>query len=155
MSTNVATMIGRLVADPESKTTKDGAEISKFRIAVNRDRKSDNGPEADFFGVTCFRQNAEFANRYFSKGNLICVTGRVEIDEYEDRDGNKRTAVGILADRVQNLTPKPEGDDDRRPARRDDERRPAPRGRDDRDDYDDEPRGRGRQEPPARRDDRR
>ncbi|MBI2297818.1 MAG: single-stranded DNA-binding protein [Armatimonadetes bacterium] len=107
---NRIVLIGRLTADPEERHTNSGTVLVKFRLAVDRIRKGPDGEKmTDFFGVTCFRQTAEFVQRYLSKGDLAAVDGRCEIDEYTDRDGNRRTAVQVTADNVQKLTPRGEG----------------------------------------------
>lgn len=102
---NRIVLVGRLVADPEERFTNDGVAIAKFRIAVDRFRRgSDGEKEADFLNIVCFRKSAEFVNRYCSRGDLVGVEGRLQIDQYTDRDGNRRDWVEISADNVQKLS---------------------------------------------------
>lgn len=93
---NKAILIGRLVATPELKSTQNGVPVTSFRIAVNRPMKDD---KTDFLNVTAWRQAAEFVCRYFTKGRLIGVEGQVQTRDFTDKDGNKRTAFEIVADR--------------------------------------------------------
>lgn len=107
MQLNRIVLIGRLTRDPEERHTGDGLETSKLCIAVNRIGKPEGDrPSADFFNVVCFRQTAKFVNAYLRRGNLVAVEGRIQMDEYTDREGAKRVWVEVLADNVQNLTPK-------------------------------------------------
>ena len=109
MQLNRIVLIGRLTRDPEERFTSDGVETSKFAVAVNRTGRAREGePSADFFNVVCFRQTAKFVNQYLRRGNLVAVDGRVHISEYTDREGQKRTWVEVIADNVQNLTPRGE-----------------------------------------------
>ncbi|MCD7927332.1 MAG: single-stranded DNA-binding protein [Oscillospiraceae bacterium] len=93
---------GRLVADPEMRQTQSGIPVATFRIAVDRDFKNkDTGEkEADFVSIVAWRSTAEFICRYFTKGRLIIVEGRLQMRGYTDRDGNKRTAAEVVADSV-------------------------------------------------------
>lgn len=97
---NRVIMIGRLVADPEQRTTPNGITLASFRIAVDRPYSKGADKKSDFFNVVIWRQQAEFVCRYFSKGRLIGVEGSVQNNDYTDRDGNKRYSVEIAADRV-------------------------------------------------------
>ena len=97
---NKAILIGRLVADPELRTTPSGANVATFRIAVNRSFTSGGERKADFLNVVCWRQQVEFVCHYFSKGKLIGVDGSIQTRDYTDRDGNKRNAFEIVAERV-------------------------------------------------------
>lgn len=115
MQLNRIVLIGRLTRDPEERFTSDGVETSKFRIAVNRPKAKSPGPEhkegdadADFFNVVCFRHTAHFVNQYMRRGNLVAVDGQLHVDEYTDREWQKRTWVEVAADNVQNLTPRGE-----------------------------------------------
>lgn len=100
---NKVIMIGRLVADPELRTTPNGVSVASVRIAVSRtyDRE-----KTDFFSVVAWRQNAEFLSRYFSKGGLIGVEGSLQTRDYTDREGNRRTAFEIQAERTFFVGPK-------------------------------------------------
>ena len=97
---NRVIMIGRLVQDPEMRTTPNGINVARIRIAVDRPYQKGAERKSDFFNVTCWRQQAEFVCRYFSKGRLLGVEGSVQNREYTDKDGNRRFATDIIADRV-------------------------------------------------------
>ena len=104
---NKAILIGRLTADPELKQTTAGTYLVNFRIAVDRRFKSQDGErKADFITIVCWRQQAEFVAKYFHKGDPIGVEGSIQTRDYEDRQGNKRTArrpCGLLQRRRQRL----------------------------------------------------
>lgn len=96
---NRITMNGRLVADPELRKTQSGVSVTSFRIACDRDFSNKDGEkETDFFDVVAWRNTAEFICKYFTKGRLITVDGRMQTRGWKDRDGNKRTAYEILVD---------------------------------------------------------
>lgn len=98
---NVVVLMGRLVADPELRHTPNDVAVTTIRIAVDRAySKSDANKQADFIDVTAWRQTAEFICKYFSKGSMIAVQGSLRVDNYTDRDGNKRTRCGVQADSV-------------------------------------------------------
>ena len=98
---NVAVLMGRLVADPELKSTQNGVEVCSFRIAVDRSY-AQKGEErkADFIDVVAWRQTAAFVCKYFGKGSMIAVQGEIQTRNYEDKNGNKRTAVEVVASSV-------------------------------------------------------
>ena len=107
---NVAIIMGRLVADPELRTTQSGISVTSFRVAVDRSYSKDGGQrEADFIDVVAWRGTAEFVCKYFGKGQMIALQGRIQTRSYEDRQGNKRTAVEIVADNVSFCGGKNEG----------------------------------------------
>lgn len=92
---------GRLVNDPELKQTPSGVSVATFRIAVDRDRKNKDGEkETDFVTIIAWRNTADFVSKYFSKGRMILIVGRLQIRNYTDKDGNKRTAAEVVADDV-------------------------------------------------------
>ncbi|PWM25856.1 MAG: single-stranded DNA-binding protein [Oscillospiraceae bacterium] len=97
---NRVIMIGRLVADPELRTTPNGINVASLRIAVDRPYSKNAEKKSDFFNVVAWRQNAEFISRYFSKGRLIGIEGSLQTRDYTDKEGNKRTAFEIQADRA-------------------------------------------------------
>ena len=98
---NKVILIGRLAADPESRTTQSGISQCSFRLAVQRRYANQQGVrEADFLTIVAWRQTAEFVSRYFRKGSMIAVQGSIQTRTYEDRNGNKRYAVEIVADNV-------------------------------------------------------
>lgn len=93
--------MGRLVADPELKTTASGVSVTSFRIAVDRSYvKSGEDRKADFIDIVCWRQTAEFVCRYFSKGSLIAVEGQLQSRTYQAKDGSNRYVVEVIADNV-------------------------------------------------------
>lgn len=97
MSLNVAIIMGRLTADPELRTTQSGLSVCKFTVACDRYSK-DKG--ADFIRCIAWRNTADMIAKWFSKGKMIAVEGSIQVDNYEDKDGNKRTATSILVNRV-------------------------------------------------------
>ena len=97
---------GRLTADPELKQTQSGVSLCNFNIAVDRSYKSGEDKITDFFNCTAWRGQAETIARYTKKGNKVAVTGSVQLRNYEDNQGIKRTAVDIIVQDVEFLTPK-------------------------------------------------
>jgi len=98
---NCAVLMGRLVADPELRTTTSGISVTSFRIAVDRSFvRQGEERQADFIDIVAWRQTAEFVSRYFRKGSMIAVQGSIQTRNYEDKQGNKRTAVEVVADNV-------------------------------------------------------
>ena len=95
---NCVTLMGRLVADPELKTTTSGKSVANFRIAVDRSySKPGEEKQADFITIVCWEGTANFVSRYFSKGSMIALQGSIQTRNYEDSNGNKRTAFEVLA----------------------------------------------------------
>lgn len=99
---NNVTIMGRLVADPDFRTTPSGVSVTTIRIACERDFKDkETGVrEADFLNVVAWKNTAEFISRNFSKSSIIVVNGRIQIRPYTDKEGNKRTATEIVAENV-------------------------------------------------------
>lgn len=98
---NCAVIMGRLVADPELRTTTGGISVTSFCVAVDRNYvKPGEERQADFINVVAWRQTADFVTRYFRKGSMIAIQGSIQTRSYEDRTGAKRTAVEIVADNV-------------------------------------------------------
>ncbi len=98
---NRTILMGRLVADPELKTTASGVSVTSFRIAVDRSYvKSGEERKADFIDIVCWRQTADFVCRYFSKGSLIAVEGQLQSRTYQAKDGTNRYVVEVVADNV-------------------------------------------------------
>jgi len=95
---NVCAIIGRLVADPELRQTTTGRQVTAIRVAV--DRSYGKEKQADFLDVVAWEKTAEFICKYFTKGSLIAVQGSIQTRSYEDKAGNKRTAVEIMAREV-------------------------------------------------------
>lgn len=93
---------GRLVSDPELRNTPNGVAVTSFRLAVERDIKDKQSGEraVDFINVVAWRQTGEFVSRYFAKGRMALVEGRLQMRDYTDRNGNKRTAAEVVAEHV-------------------------------------------------------
>lgn len=92
---NHVTLIGRLVADPESKTTANGKSVCNVRIAVDRKGRE---KETDFFSCTAFGQTGDALSTYAQKGRLVAITGKIQLDNYLNKDGVKQQAVKVLID---------------------------------------------------------
>lgn len=107
---NCAIIMGRLVADPELRQTQSGLSVTSFRVAVDRAyNKPGEEKKADFIDVTAWRQTADFVTKYFRKGSMIAVQGSIQTSIYEDKNGNKRNRVEIVADNVSFCGSKNEG----------------------------------------------
>ncbi len=102
---NKVFLIGNLTRDPEISETNSGVSVCHFGIAVNRNYSSGDGErQTDFFNVTAWRGLAENVGKYCKKGNKVAVTGSIQIRNYEDNQGNRRTAVDIIAQDIEFLT---------------------------------------------------
>lgn len=98
---NNSVIMGRLVAQPELRKTESGVSVTSFAVAVDRRfNKQGEEKQADFIDIVAWRNTAEFVCKYFSKGQMIAVQGYIQTRLYEDKDGNKRKAVEIVADNV-------------------------------------------------------
>lgn len=98
---NRVVLMGRLVADPELKTTNSGVSVCSFRIAVDRSYvKNGEQRQADFFDIVAWRSSAEFVCRHFTKGSLIAVDGQLQTRQYQTKDGSNRSAVEVVADSI-------------------------------------------------------
>ena len=98
---NVVAIMGRLVADPELRTTGNGINVCSVRIACDRNfAQKGQERQADFIDIVAWRQSAEFICKYFQKGSLIAVEGSLQSRQYQDKNGNKRTAVEVLANQI-------------------------------------------------------
>lgn len=93
---------GRLVVDPELRHTQQGTAVASFRIAVDRDFKSKDpgASNTDFINIVAWRNTAEFVSRYFTKGRMAVVEGRLQMRDYTDKGGNKRTVAEVVANNV-------------------------------------------------------
>ena len=98
---NKVIVIGRLVRDPELRRTQSGTAVTSFRIAVDRGFKGrDGNSQADFFDVVAWQSTAEFVSKYFNKGSLIIIEGRLQSRDWTDKEGGKRVAIEIVAENV-------------------------------------------------------
>lgn len=98
---NKIIVMGRLTRDPELRRTQSGTAVTSFSVAVDRDFKNQAGEkETDFIDVVAWRNTAEFVSRYFTKGRMAVVEGRLQIRDWTDRDGGKRRSAEIVADSV-------------------------------------------------------
>lgn len=97
---NKLVLMGRLSRDPEVRYTQGekSTAVARFGIAVDRRGKDE---KADFFNVTAFGKTAEFVEKYLKKGTKICLAGRIQQEEWTDKEGQKRTAVGVIAEEVE------------------------------------------------------
>ncbi len=98
---NVVAIMGRLVADPELRTTTQGNSVCSFRIACDRSYVQ-HGQErqADFIDIVAWRQQADFVSKYFQKGSMIAIDGSLQTRQYQDKNGNKHTAVEVVANNI-------------------------------------------------------
>ena len=99
---NHIVLMGRLTRDPELRRTGSGVAVATMRIAVDRDyaNSSTGERETDFIDVVAWRNTAEFVSKYFAKGRMAVVSGRLQIRPWTDKDGNKRTSAEVVADNV-------------------------------------------------------
>ena len=99
---NHIVIMGRLARDPELRHTQSGVAVASFRLAVDRDFKDKNTGEraTDWIDVVAWRQTGEFVSRYFTKGRMAVVEGRLQMRDWTDKDGNKRTSAEVVADNV-------------------------------------------------------
>lgn len=104
---NNVILMGRLVADPELRTTSTNKSVANFRIAVDRGYGEDK--KADFITIVAWESTANFVEKYFHKGDMIALRGEIQTRSYEDNNGNKRTAFEVLAREVSFCGGKSEG----------------------------------------------
>lgn len=101
MSLNRVIIQGRLVADPDIRTTSGGISVANLRVAVERNYKdSDGKKEVDFFQCTAWRGTADFVQKFFRKGELILIDGKLQNSTYTDKDGNNRVSTQVVVDSV-------------------------------------------------------
>ena len=104
---NVVAIMGRLVADPELRTTPQGINVCSFRIACDRNfARQGEQRQADFIDIVAWRSQAEFVSKYFQKGSLIAIEGSLQTRQYQDKNGNNRTAVEVVANNISFAGPK-------------------------------------------------
>lgn len=98
---NRIVLMGRLTRDPELRHTGSGTAVASFTLAVDRDFKDQNGQrETDFIDIVAWRSTAEFVSRYFAKGRMAVVSGRLQIRNWTDKEGNKRRSAEVVAENV-------------------------------------------------------
>lgn len=98
---NVVAIMGRLVADPKLRTTPAGVNVCQFRIACDRNfARQGEQRQADFVDIVAWRAQADFVCKYFSKGSLIAINGRIQTRNYQDKNGNNRTAFAVVAENI-------------------------------------------------------
>lgn len=98
---NKVFVMGRLTRDPELRRTQSGTAVASFSLAVDRDYKSQSGEkETDFFDVVAWRTTGEFVAKYFTKGRMAVVEGRLQIRQWQDKDGNNRRSTEIIAENI-------------------------------------------------------
>lgn len=108
---NHITIMGRLTRDPEKRSTASGVACANFTVAVDRDfaDKQSGEKETDFIDCVAWRQTGEFVSKYFTKGRMAVVSGRLQIRSWTDKDGNKRRSAEVVADNVYFGDSKPDG----------------------------------------------
>ena len=101
---NKLTIIGNLTADPQSHTTQEGKSVCNFSVAVNRRRKIQGQPEADFFRIAAWGRMGENCQQYLVKGKKVCVVGQVSVSTYQTQDGTTRANMEVFAEDVEFLS---------------------------------------------------
>ena len=107
---NKLTIIGNLTREPELRTTSAGINVCDFTVAVNRRKKAEEQPEADFFRVSAWRQLGENCGKFLHKGSKVCVVGPVSVRTYQTNSGETRASLEVVADDVEFLSGKSEGE---------------------------------------------
>lgn len=97
---NSIIIMGRITAQPELRTTQSGTSVTSFTVAVDRAYSKDGEKQTDFIPVVAWRGTADFVTKFFNRGSMIAVQGSLQTRNYEDKQGNKRTAYEVLADQV-------------------------------------------------------
>lgn len=100
---NKVILMGRITRQPEVRyaQNENGTAVARFSLAVDRRFKRDGEPEADFFNCTCFGKQAEFVEKYLSKGTKMLVTGRIQNDNYTNKDGQQVYSVRVMIDEME------------------------------------------------------
>lgn len=107
---NKAILMGRLTADPELRKTQNGTSVTSFTLAVNRSyTRAGEQAQTDFIDIVAWRNTAEFVSRYFVKGQLVAVEGQIQTRTWEDKNGQKRKSVEVVASEVFFAEPKRDG----------------------------------------------
>lgn len=109
---NHIVIMGRFTRDPELRNTQSGTAVASFTLAVDRDfgGKDGGNKQTDFIDCVAWRQTGEFVNKYFSKGRMAVVSGRLQIRDWTDKDGGKRRSAEVVADNVYFGDSKPKGE---------------------------------------------
>lgn len=108
---NKVILIGNLTRDPEMHTTPNGVNVAQMGLAVSRRFANKEGVrETDFFNIVAWRQTADFCCKYLKKGNRIAVEGSIQMRDYTDKSGAKRTACEIIADSIESLISRQNGE---------------------------------------------
>lgn len=98
---NHITVMGRMTRDPETRYTRSNTPVCSFTLAVERDRKNEDGSRAtDFIDCVAWRSTAEFISKYFRKGSMAVAAGRLQLRDWTDKDGNKRRSAEVVADNL-------------------------------------------------------
>lgn len=108
-------LIGRLTRDPEVRNTTSGMTVASFSLAVERDFASNGAKETDFINCVAWRNPGEYAAKYFKKGSLVAVAGRLQIKNWEDKDGNKRSTPEVVVDSLYSLGTKSDNSNTEQP----------------------------------------
>lgn len=108
---NNLTIIGNLTGEPELRTTPNGKSVCGFTVAVNRRRKVEGQPEADFFRVSAWSALGENCAKYLAKGRKVCVIGQVSVRTYDTQNGEHRASMEVMAEDVEFLSPRSESVD--------------------------------------------
>lgn len=104
---NIITLVGNLCRDFTAKTTSNGKTIASNAIAVKRDRKEADGTYAtDFFNLSCFGAQAEYATKYLKKGDKVAISGSLHINDYVSKNGAQNKSIDIMVSSIENLTTK-------------------------------------------------
>ena len=102
---NTLHIIGYLTADPTTRATSTGKTVTSFTIGVTRSRKDANGDkQSDFFRITTWGATADFCGKYLTKGSRVAVTGEINLNSYDGKDGQTRYSLDVQADHVENIT---------------------------------------------------
>ena len=115
---NKITLMGRLTRDPELRHTPTGTAVASFSLAVDRDFSGKDGGEraTDFIDIVAWRNTAEFVSRYFVKGQMAAVAGRLQIRDWKDKEGNNRKSAEVVAENVYFADSKKDRSEENRPA---------------------------------------
>lgn len=110
--TNQVSIIGRLTTNPEVKTTQSGVSVTDVSVAVQRPyNKEKDHPEADFINCTFFGRTADFVGKYFSKGKVIGITGKLQVEKWQDDEGKNRYSTKVIGESVDFIPGVPRGDE--------------------------------------------